>query len=347
MKGHAHFEPKNCLQTVDVGEARLVGYRRIRQCPPCVILPVFVDALSSSNLLLYQRVDGHDRVLEFVGDPDLRLQHVIQPEGSGVILVRVGDYAIRAYETLNGNVICGENQQFRIGLKRLLDEQHFYELPFAGLEVARFLDDRISEITFAKRCAQSLVERSRKLATVWMEGADLSIDARRAAEALVQSSDPVTELDRYSNRRQRVADTLRMIKKTGRQEERIAILLSEILNDRDVGLDVLEAYEDRALFAGRVLKTLKSNLSAAPRSNSVGALDQIVIADLVVRMCRVAFPASRGLLLYHLSKYLAKYPTLNQTIRSRVNSSHSVYVEPYRNAIARNLAVLPKTASSD
>jgi len=135
----------------------------------------------------------------------------------------------------------------------------------------------------------------------------------------------------------RVSGLLKKISLTGRQEERIAILADAILQDRETGVSVLIQYkQDRAKFANWALHELRTSLLYNQTRSS--SFDEEVIANLIPRFFTQYYPLSRGQLLLHLAKHLAKWPKINGAIRRSLEKTHSIFVDSYRKEIEQMLA---------
>jgi hypothetical protein len=126
---------------------------------------------------------------------------------------------------------------------------------------------------------------------------------------------------------------LEKIRKTRRQEERIAIILETILEDRKVGISVLEKYgSDRGKFASAALLHIRNQLASDD-----GIRDELIVANMISQFYSNIFPFNRGILLYFLAKHLTKYPLINKAIRQCLNRSGSVFLFRYRDDINRLL----------
>jgi hypothetical protein len=116
------------------------------------------------------------------------------------------------------------------------------------------------------------------------------------------------------------------IAKTSRQEERIALILQLILHDRARGMSVLAEYQgDKAKFASHALREIRSSLPDSSENT-----DQLIVASLVAKFFSYTYPMNRGRLLYFLAKHLAKYPIVNQAIRTSLKKTASMFVEEHR-----------------
>jgi hypothetical protein len=133
----------------------------------------------------------------------------------------------------------------------------------------------------------------------------------------------------------RVSSALRRIKNTPRQEERIALLLDEILRDPTIGSSVLLQYaQDRAKFATHALSKIREMI---PIANIGGGGDEQAIATLVPAFFAYTYPMNRGRLLYFLAKHLAKYPLINEAIDNSLRRTASMFVDEHRHAISELL----------
>jgi hypothetical protein len=116
------FEPITGLVIANAREAQLLGFRRLARLPPAVMLPVFHNTGEDGGVLLYQSVDDRLHISTFIGDPDLRLEHLV-PLSIGTeqpMTAHVGGIAIRAYELTSGNVLVGIATEFKAMLQQLL-----------------------------------------------------------------------------------------------------------------------------------------------------------------------------------------------------------------------------------
>ncbi len=131
-----------------------------------------------------------------------------------------------------------------------------------------------------------------------------------------------------------VTELLKIINRTGRQEERIAILVDAILRDRETGMLALVQYkEDRAKFATWALHELRSSLLF--NQNRSTFFDEEIIANLIPRFFTQSFPLSRGELLLYLARHLAKWPRINRSIRRSLEKTRSMFVDFFRKQIER------------
>jgi hypothetical protein len=139
----------------------------------------------------------------------------------------------------------------------------------------------------------------------------------------------------------KVAELLKRIKRSGRQEERIAILMDAIIADRSIGLTALLQYgQDRAKFANWTLDQLRGRFFQTPpkdnhlelfqTDNQIEFEIESSIALLVPRLFTQHYPLSRGELLYYLAKHLAKWPRVNVAIKRSLDRTASMFVDYWR-----------------
>jgi hypothetical protein len=135
---------------------------------------------------------------------------------------------------------------------------------------------------------------------------------------------------------ERARNALLPIRSSGRQEDRIALLIKEILLDRTIGLEVLGKYtSDRATFANRGLRNIK--LATRDYSPQAG---QAIMAAQIDQMIQSVFALNKGYLLFSLSKHLADYPTIRQVIKNATLKSAARNVIEQRSNIFDNLSVV-------
>jgi hypothetical protein len=136
----------------------------------------------------------------------------------------------------------------------------------------------------------------------------------------------------------RVADILRRVERTGRQEERLAILLAAILKNRQEGMSALRQHQnERAKFARWAFHEVNAKLRRQAKKDSHSS-DEELIAELVPVFFRRQFPLSRGQLLSSLAKHLASWPVVNAAIERTLDRTQSMFVAFYRDEIRRQLA---------
>jgi hypothetical protein len=137
-----------------------------------------------------------------------------------------------------------------------------------------------------------------------------------------------------------VEDLLSLVQQTGRQEERVALLMAAVLRNPTVGKTALLQYRgDRAKMATWAIAELRKAFI-----DTNWPSDERVIAALVPRLFTKQFPMARGDLLFFLAKHLGKWPQVNGAIREALQRTHSMFVNFWRKEIEEALAS-PETAS--
>lgn len=188
-----------------------------------------------------------------------------------------------------------------------------------ALDLAALTDEDRRAIDVPKLVAEMLLE---------FEPRPLSDQSNVLA---VESKDP--ELQEH------VQGVLSRIQKTGRQEERMALLLASILENPPVGKSALLQYQhDRAKMADWALKELRRLFIGTNWTS-----DEQTVAGIIPGLFTRQWPMTRGDLLYYLAKHLAKWPKVNDSIRNSLNRTHSMYVDEWRSEIEKALSqsVLP------
>ncbi len=264
---------------------------------------------------------------------------------------------------LVGNI--DEQQRFRAKMRLVIAEKlstkaarTFYE----GSVLRSILWDRlVNSATSADAARRILDKRSSVSLTVDLDGAvklDLSAieatdfskttvgvlttELQQEFESFISNTAMIedrTQLDVShilpSDQSGKVSGALRKIRSAGRQEERIAILLDQILHNRGIGISALLQYDgEKAKFANTALSHIRKRILP---NNQKEMKDEIIVAGLVSRFYSDTFSPNKGALLYYLAMHLAKYPNVNKAIRQSLNHSASIWVTSYRDDINRLL----------
>ncbi|MBN8956801.1 MAG: hypothetical protein J0H17_09510 [Rhizobiales bacterium] len=140
-----------------------------------------------------------------------------------------------------------------------------------------------------------------------------------------------------------------VIKKAKRQEERLALLLKLILDNRTLGLRIVSLYgDDKAKYANVVLAELRRAFEGAERQASFfGAHHGVPIADehlvqIIQRPFSRGMPGNRSALLYYMTLHLSKHKKINEYLRSKLNKSESIFIDPNRKQMEEFLDNPPK-----
>jgi hypothetical protein len=141
-----------------------------------------------------------------------------------------------------------------------------------------------------------------------------------------------------------IGSLLKLIRNVGTQEERLALLLRLVLENRDFGVEIIKAYgRDKAKYANRGLGALESVFSDEKSQMSLfGFLPakrhgDAVLARTIYLPFSKGMPSNRAALIVYMTRHLASYPKINQYLRIRVERATSIFLEPYREEIRRLL----------
>src|SRR5207253_3609471 len=132
---------------------------------------------------------------------------------------------------------------------------------------------------------------------------------------------------------------IQKIRSAGKQEERLALLLQMILNNRNFSSQLVGLYRrDSAKFANLVIKDMAKALKTeGPRATLFGEeivrLSELELAHLLFSRFRRGMQMNRVLLLYYMAKHLSQFPAINEYLRARLDRSWSMYLTPYRKEI--------------
>jgi hypothetical protein len=141
-----------------------------------------------------------------------------------------------------------------------------------------------------------------------------------------------------------IDDLINAIRKIGRQEERLVLLLKLILENRNLGAWIIETYGlDKAKYARRALADLRKTLEDENAQMSLFETIPIkrVSEDILVHIIQHPFsrgmPDSRAAILYFMTMHLSGYPKINDFLRSRLQSTHSIFLDSYRKEMEKSL----------
>lgn len=129
-------------------------------------------------------------------------------------------------------------------------------------------------------------------------------------------------------------DLARVIGASGRQEERIAILLRAILADPEWGIAALSRYNDRSQFGTLAVTLMRSRFDNPHYKSDVEILAATAIHDII----KVCHPMSRGRVLYYLAYHLSGYSRVSEIISHFLARSSAAAVDEYRPSISRHLS---------
>ena len=130
----------------------------------------------------------------------------------------------------------------------------------------------------------------------------------------------------------RVVDATRAIRRSTRQEERIVLLLDEIIKNRSLAIDIIDMYDaDRGKPAAEALTLLRQKLQGDKKLTNV-QLARIVSGRFAKS------PQRRTTLAYFMFKHLRKYPDIGEWLegksinRTYLGSAHWADFEKLRKA---------------
>ena len=130
--------------------------------------------------------------------------------------------------------------------------------------------------------------------------------------ALFESEETDSNIDEY------IAREIDLISKSSRQEARVAKLIRRLMENPGKAIKILEQYEDRASFANRVVRFLRSHSETFLFPPPTG-----FIRYLVERLYSYSYPKQRGIMLHELAVALGEYHEFNEAIREKVQWSIS------------------------
>lgn len=121
-----------------------------------------------------------------------------------------------------------------------------------------------------------------------------------------------------------------------RQEERLAVLLGEMLEQKDPEFvfQLIDEYRDRAKFANESLELIRKNLEKT--NNSVPVTESIV-ADLLPRMYNRIFWSGQAYLLYAFAKRLGQYKAIRAEIEEILYRNSAEHVLRHEHVIRKAL----------
>ena len=155
----------------------------------------------------------------------------------------------------------------------------------------------------------------------------------------------LSESDRQFLQHGEISDAVSRVKKAVRQEERVALLIAQILENRKVGLCAVVQYSgERAKFAQHASSVIRQSFNSLETSS---ANDILIAASLVRRLFTDVFPYNAGILLLYLAKHLGKYRPVNEAIQTTLARTNSMFVELYRDQIKKTLADAEQTKAEE
>lgn len=128
---------------------------------------------------------------------------------------------------------------------------------------------------------------------------------------------------------------LTLVRNAPRAEERVALLILAILQNRDVGAELLQALSgDRSKYARSAVRELKAVLASPIQ---MGTLDAVDLIKSVRRHYVHAFPDSRAALIFYMAKHLSVFPGAKDYLRESWSKSYSYAFRPYAQEMQKYL----------
>jgi hypothetical protein len=176
---------------------------------------------------------------------------------------------------------------------------------------------------------QTAIDKTKVVSTILLE-------FEPDPENIVKSERVSENLDHDATAIQRQVDELlSLVRQTGRQEERIALLMAAILSNPAVGKSALLQYQrDRAKVATWAITELRKTFV-----DTSWPSDEKIIAALVPRLLTKQWPMARAELLFFLAKHLGEWPQINAAINKALQKTRSIFVDLRRKEIEYILSV--------
>lgn len=214
--------------------------------------------------------------------------------------------------------------------------------------------DKIKQISKSESSARRIISGRNKIRFTSDKDGNLDIDMSAAnledfkldevSEVMKEIQDEIHQIQNNKSNnesskkieefRQEIIDYLVKISKSGRQEERIAILLESFVKNKPIGEGVLQSYSsDRSRFADNAISLIKKQLI----NNGNDKFTEIIAAKIIIDLFNKAFPYNRGFLLYYASKHLSGNKIISETIKSILNKTKSAHVLRFDEAIREEL----------
>ncbi len=192
--------------------------------------------------------------------------------------------------------------------------------------------------------------RGVRLADLDVEGQDIGGMEFAASSSDDHSDEKLGLMIRWDNNDSgyiEIDGVIAAIRKVPRQEERLALLMKLMLENREFGYPIAERYgRDKAKFANQTLSELKKILkqerdqyqySLFKGYDRTPTYSDERLAYVLYRTFSRGMPGNRSQLLYYMALYLGKFPQINRLVKSRIDISRSIFLEPYRAEIEKNL----------
>lgn len=133
-----------------------------------------------------------------------------------------------------------------------------------------------------------------------------------------------------------VLTIMEAMRRSPRQEERLAILLRALILHPAPALTAMDRYVDPAQMANQAIASLKK--MTADFQDQPEIRRQIIIASLMRTIFRDAYPRRRGALLFYFAEHLSDFPEVADALQQLLRNSRADAVEVLRDRIERALA---------
>ena len=118
-----------------------------------------------------------------------------------------------------------------------------------------------------------------------------------------------------------------------RQEKRLAVLLSYVIEYPEIGTLALSMYSDKALYIQRCISNLLKVLGSAEKKKDV----EFKIAQMIPSFISSAWPHQKGRALFEFAHQLSSHPNIATSIRNYTNRSRSIHINPFKEQILEAL----------
>jgi hypothetical protein len=346
---HRTDAKKMAIQEVDEITGRVIGFTAIEQTdgsliqsdgPSLVVgdepIYAFMESVDSvhAGTLRFLRATLEKVVAESESRPDLILQIrelIGSAEEKKVARAKMQNSILQAHGTEAARSFY-EGSVLRSAMwSCLLSTAHNEKMARRILSVRSSLSASIAStggITFDLSALtpqdQNAIDQTKLLAKILLE-----FDPEPSAR-------PTTILsDNYSPDVRRSTEVLlEQISHAKRQEERVAMLLSAILDNPIIGKSALLQYRsDRAKFADWAVKEISRLLL-----NTDWSSDERIIAALIPTFFTRHYPLSRADLLLALAKHLGKWPLVSEAIKGKLAKTRSIFIHLRRAEIEKELS---------
>src|ERR1700733_14384487 len=158
----------------------LHGFLIVAKDVPSFSIPVLIDR-PGSNLPLIQQIDADDRIASFF-EVDVGNNYEDAPFK---FELEVGDKALWAFRSLNGEIIFGDVASLKIEMTSRLFANEFTNFPLIESQIAKFCELSSSYASALAKSIEMMQSRSKLAAAIWRDCSVLLPLAKRdMAQAL-------------------------------------------------------------------------------------------------------------------------------------------------------------------